>query len=125
VLHAAIVEQIRGAPPAVTRLTVGLLALLHNAAMTSIRSPLQAQIVQWLVQPGDTVRSGDVVAILEAMKMEHEVRAEAEGRITELLFAEGEMVNADEVLLISERITHIPRIRRHFPLPSNGIKCQD
>jgi acetyl-CoA carboxylase carboxyltransferase component len=90
-------------------LTVGLLALLHNAAMTSIRSPLQAQIVQWLVQPGDTVRSGDVVAILEAMKMEHEVRAEAEGRITELLFAEGEMVNADEVLLISERITHIAR----------------
>jgi acetyl-CoA carboxylase carboxyltransferase component len=77
--------------------------------MTPIRSPLQAQINQWLVQPGDTVRAGDVVAILEAMKMEHEVRAETDGRVTELLFAEGEMVNADEVLLISERITHIPR----------------
>nr|WP_295782730.1 carboxyl transferase domain-containing protein [Rhodoferax sp.] len=74
-----------------------------------MRSPLQAQIVQWLVQPGDTVHAGDVVAILEAMKMEHEVRAEAQGRVTELLFGEGEMVNADEMLLISERITHIPR----------------
>ena len=77
--------------------------------MIPLRSPLQAQIVQWLVKPGDTVHVGDVVAILEAMKMEHEVRAEAEGCVTELLFAEGELVNADEVLLISERIVHIPR----------------
>ena len=108
-MHAAIVEQIGGAFPAVTRLTRPPKGLLHNAAMTSIRSPLQAQIVQWLVQPGDTVRAGDVVAILEAMKMEHEVRAEAEGRVTELLFAEGEMVNADEVLLISELLGQVPR----------------
>ena len=108
-LHAAIVEQIGGTPAAVTRLTIPARALLHNAAMTPIRSPLQAQIVQWLVKPGDTVHVGDVVVVLEAMKMEHEVRAETQGRVTELLFAEGEMVNADEVLLISERITHIPR----------------
>ena len=108
-LHAAIVEQIGGTPAAVTRLTIPARALLHNVAMTPIRSPLQAQIVQWLVKPGDTVHVGDVVAILEAMKMEHEVRAETQGRVTELLFAKGEMVNADEVLLISERITPIPR----------------
>jgi acetyl-CoA carboxylase carboxyltransferase component len=75
--------------------------------MTHIRSPLQAQIVQWLVAPGDTVRAGDVVVILEAMKMEHEVRAEQTGRIRELLFAPGEMVDADEVLFISERISDI------------------
>jgi biotin carboxyl carrier protein len=45
--------------------------------MTELRSPLQAQIVQWFVAPGDTVRAGDVLVILEAMKMEHEVRATA------------------------------------------------
>ena len=42
--------------------------------MTEFRSPLQAQIVQWFVAPGDTVRTGDVLVILEAMKMEDEVR---------------------------------------------------
>ncbi len=94
---------------AVAGLTHFAKALLHNAAMTHTRSPLQAQIVQWLVKPGDTVRAGDVVVILEVMKMEHEVRAAIAGRITEILFAPGEMVDADEVLLISEQMSDISR----------------
>jgi pyruvate/2-oxoglutarate dehydrogenase complex dihydrolipoamide acyltransferase (E2) component len=73
--------------------------------MTEFRSPLQAQIVQWFVAPGDTVRTGDVLVILEAMKMEHEVRATDDGRVTELLFAAGDTVNEGELLLISERVT--------------------
>ena len=63
---------------------------------------MQAQIVQWLVAPGAPVRSGEVVVILEAMKMEHEVRAVVDGRITELLFAPGDMVHQGEVLCLSE-----------------------
>ena len=63
---------------------------------------MQAQIVQWLVAPGALVRSGEVVVILEAMKMEHEVRAVVDGRITELLFAPGDMVHQGEVLCLSE-----------------------
>ena len=76
--------------------------------MHSLHSPLQAQIVQWLIAPGATVRAGEVVVILEAMKMEHEVRVTADGRVAELLFTAGEMVNEGEVLLISERLTHVP-----------------
>jgi hypothetical protein len=72
--------------------------------MTEFRSPLQAQIVQWFVAPGDTVRTGDVLVILEAMKMEHEVRATDDGRVTELLFAAGDTVNEGDLLLNSERI---------------------
>ena len=109
VLHAAIVEQIGCSIPVVTRLTRPLKGVAHNAAMTHIRSPLQAQIVQWLVSPGDTVHVGDVVVILEAMKMENEVRAEEEGRVTELLFAAGEMVDAGETLLISEQTIDVLR----------------
>jgi acetyl-CoA carboxylase carboxyltransferase component len=77
--------------------------------MLHIRSPLQAQMVEWLVAPGDTVRAGDVVAILEAMKMEHEVRAPCDARIVELLFAAGDQVEENELLLISELLAHIPR----------------
>jgi len=51
------------------------------ADMIELRSPLQAQVVQWQVAPGDAVAEGDVVVILEAMKMEHEVRAAAAGRV--------------------------------------------
>ena len=60
--------------------------------MTELRSPLQAQIVQWLVAPGDSVRAGDVLVILEAMKMEHELRAPADARVTELLCLAGDAV---------------------------------
>ena len=66
-------------------------------------------MVEWLVAPGDTVRAGDVVAILEAMKMEHEVRATCDARIVELLFAAGDQVEENDSLLISELLAHIPR----------------
>ena len=74
-----------------------------------IRSPLQATIVQWLVQPGDTFQAGDVVAVLEAMKMEHEVRASASGRVTSHQFAVGDLVDENELLLIYELYAHIIR----------------
>jgi acetyl-CoA carboxylase carboxyltransferase component len=66
--------------------------------MTDLRSPLQAQIVQWLVQPGATVRAGEVVLVLEAMKMEHELRAPADATVRELLFAAGETVDEGALL---------------------------
>jgi acetyl-CoA carboxylase carboxyltransferase component len=72
--------------------------------MTQLRSPLQAQVVQWLVAPGDAVRAGDVVVILEAMKMEHEVRSPADGRVRERFFGEGETVQEHEVLLVLDAV---------------------
>src|SRR3990167_11382173 len=70
--------------------------------MTDLRSPLQAQLVQWKVSPGDTVRAGDVVVILEAMKMEHEVRAGASGQVRELFFAPGETVDKGALLMVTQ-----------------------
>ncbi len=88
--------------------------------MTKVFSPLQAQVVQWLAAPGDTVRTGDVVVILEAMKMEHEVRATADGRVKELLFAVGEAVNEGDLLLISELLAHIPKGLEAEKMPEMG-----
>ncbi|PZO11717.1 MAG: biotin carboxylase [Burkholderiales bacterium] len=81
--------------------------------MKNLRSPLQAQIVQWLVTPGDTVRQGDVLVVLEAMKMEHELRAGSDAQVLELLFEAGDMVQADELLL------------RVAPLPANQVASSD
>ncbi len=77
--------------------------------MTELRSPLQAQIVQWLVAPGDTVRDGDVLLILEAMKMEHELRATGDARVVELLALVGDAVSEGDVLLKMERLVAVPR----------------
>jgi acetyl-CoA carboxylase carboxyltransferase component len=67
--------------------------------MQKIHSPLQAQVVQWLAQAGDVVAAGDVLVILEAMKMEHEIRSPHTGRLAELYFHTGETVREGEVLL--------------------------
>jgi acetyl-CoA carboxylase carboxyltransferase component len=77
--------------------------------MPDILSPLQASVVQWLVQPGQTVAAGDVLVILEAMKMEHEVRAPAAGRVTHLCYAVGELVQEKDVLLNWELLAQVPR----------------
>ncbi len=69
--------------------------------MTELRSPLQAQVVQWLVGPGDAVQAGDILVVLEAMKMEHEVRASIAGQVQELFFGVGEAVNEGDVLLVA------------------------
>ena len=76
--------------------------MFHNPRMTELRSPLQAQIVQWLVRPGDNVRAGEVVLIVEAMKMEHELRAPAHGTVRELLFAPGETVDQGALLWFAD-----------------------
>ena len=55
-------------------------------------------MVQWLVHPGEPVAAGDVLVILEAMKMEHEIRASQDGRLAELFFRAGETVNEGDAL---------------------------
>lgn len=55
-------------------------------------------MVQWLVAPGAVVSAGDVLVVLEAMKMEHEIRATQAGRVGELYFQAGEAVAEGQVL---------------------------
>jgi acetyl-CoA carboxylase carboxyltransferase component len=74
--------------------------------MTEIRSPLQAQIVQWHVQSGASVRAGDLLVVVEAMKMEHELRAEHDGVLGELFYEDGALVAEGEVLATLKLVTH-------------------
>ena len=65
----------------------------------SVRAPLQAQIVEWRVAPGDRVHPGDLLVVLEAMKMEHEVRAAEAGVVLERFFEAGDSVDLSAELL--------------------------
>jgi acetyl-CoA carboxylase carboxyltransferase component len=76
----------------------------------AIHSPLQSTVVQWLVQPGAAFTRGDVVVVLEAMKMEHEIRAPSDGRVIALNFAVGDLVNEGELLLQTELSVSVFRL---------------
>ena len=89
--------------------------------MIEIRSPLQAQVVEWLVAPGDAVEPEDVLLVLEAMKMEHEIRAGVCGRVCELLFAPGESVNPSDVLLYLELLTPFAQPGAGGAAPQAGL----
>ena len=67
--------------------------------MSDIRSPLQSQIVQWHARAGDTVHAGDLLLVVEAMKMEHEIRAPVSGRVRACFFAPGETAAEGDILL--------------------------
>jgi acetyl-CoA carboxylase carboxyltransferase component len=89
--------------------------------MQNILSPLQAQVVQWLVQLGEPVAAGDVLVILEAMKMEHEIRAPHAGHLAEVYFQAGETVNEGDALASWTRLDSAPvhsDVAAHAPATS-------
>lgn len=58
----------------------------------AVKAPLPGVIISVNVNPGDTVRAGQVVAVLEAMKMENEIQAENDGTVTAVSVAKGDSV---------------------------------
>ncbi len=64
-----------------------------------LAAPMPATVISVLVRPGDTVRKGDTVVLLEAMKMELPIRAPADGTVTAVRCAPKELVQADAVLV--------------------------
>lgn len=66
---------------------------------TEVPAPLAGNIFKILVQPGDTVEEGQVVMILEAMKMETEVSAPQAGTVGAVQVKEGDSVSVGDTLL--------------------------
>lgn len=64
-----------------------------------ISAPLAGNIFKVNVRPGDAVKEGDVVIILEAMKMETEVRAASAGTVSAVKVGEGDSVSVGDVLI--------------------------
>ena len=62
-------------------------------------APIPGKIFKVHVKPGDAVKSGDLLMIIEAMKMENEVMAEFDGKISGIPVKEGDSVAAGDVLV--------------------------
>jgi propionyl-CoA carboxylase alpha chain len=59
-------------------------------------------VVRVAVAPGDRVEAGQVLVVLEAMKMEHAVAAGGPGTVAEVAVAEGDQVETGRVLVVVE-----------------------
>lgn len=64
----------------------------------NVTAPMPGNIFKVLAQPGQSVKEGETVVVLEAMKMENEIVAPADGTISAVHVKEGQSVEADDVL---------------------------
>ncbi len=65
---------------------------------TPVKAPMPGTILSVQAQNGQSVKEGDVLFILEAMKMENEIVAPVSGTVTQVLAAKGNSVATDEAL---------------------------
>ena len=69
----------------------------------SLNSGMPGKIVKVFVKPGDLVKEGDPLLVMEAMKMENEMRAAGEAKIKEVLVKPGSTVESGAVLITFEK----------------------
>jgi biotin carboxyl carrier protein len=88
--HVALVEVEAGAAPTRRKKT---------PAADAMMAPMPATVVKVLVQPGQAVREGEPVLVLEAMKMELPIRAPREGVVAAVRCTQGELVQPGVALV--------------------------
>ncbi len=64
-----------------------------------LAAPMNGTIVTLLVEAGNSVKKGDALLVMEAMKMEHTIRAPADGKVMEFYYAPGNLVEGGAELL--------------------------
>jgi biotin carboxyl carrier protein len=67
-----------------------------------LTSPMPGKVVRVLVKTGSDVEAGEGVLVVEAMKMQNEIKSPKKGKVSKILAAEGTTVNAGEALAIVE-----------------------
>lgn len=99
---AAPVAPVAAAPaPAASTAPSASAAVVGTAVSgTQITSPMPGTILKLNVAEGQAVKAGDVVLILEAMKMENEIVAPCDGTIKQLLVSKGSTVDTDQILAV-------------------------
>ena len=87
-------ESVKEAPKAVPKVTL--------EKGEAVLAPIPGEVISVRVKQGDIVEVGQVMLILDAMKIENEITAPIDGRIKDVLVQEGQTVNARGVMLVIE-----------------------
>lgn len=75
-------------------------AIAAGAGEHSIDAPMPGKIVKVLVEEGQSIKAGDVLLVLEAMKMQNEITADADGTVKAVNVEAGQNVKVKESLVI-------------------------
>ena len=100
------VEEIGGSSPAATPAAApaprpaAAPAPAVTGAGNAVTAPMPGKIIKIKVTRGQQVNAGDVVLILEAMKMEQEIKSSLGGTVTEIPVNEGDTVKKEQALII-------------------------
>merc|ERR1719284_2073551 len=68
---------------------------LVGGKKTGAISPMPGKVLELFVSNGESVNSGDLLCLLEAMKMRHEIRSSKDGVVQEIFYKEGDFVESD------------------------------
>lgn len=74
----------------------------HGEGLAEIKTAMPGKVVRVLVEPGTEVKKGDGVIVVEAMKMQNEMKSPKDGVVREIRSSEGSTVNAGDVLAVIE-----------------------
>lgn len=69
------------------------------SGLREIRAPMPGLVLSLLVEPGQLVNPGDGLVVLEAMKMENELRSEVEGTVKTIHVGQGDAVGKNDLLM--------------------------
>ena len=71
-----------------------------TVAGESVKAPMPGNILDVKVKVGDTVKQGDALVVLEAMKMENDIPAPHDGKVVQVCVQKGATVNAGDALVV-------------------------
>jgi biotin carboxyl carrier protein len=74
----------------------------EGGGLQRVTAPMPGKVVRVLVKPGDAVETRQGLVVVEAMKMENELRAAATGRVRDVFVKEGQSVDAGTALVVVE-----------------------
>jgi biotin carboxyl carrier protein len=75
---------------------------MDDSGPKKLTAPMPGKVVRLLVKAGAQVEAGDGVLVVEAMKMQNEIKSPKKGTIQKILVSEGAAVNAGDVLAVVE-----------------------
>ena len=78
------------------------LRLAQGSDQGLLKTSMPGRVVRLLVEEGQSVAKGDPIIVVEAMKMENEMKAPADGRIGKIHVSEGQAVEAGSALILVE-----------------------
>ena len=92
------IEEVKAAAPA--KAAAPKAAVAAGAGETAVNAPMPGKIVKLVAAEGAAVKAGDVLLILEAMKMQNEITAPAAGTVKAFNVAAGQNVKVGETLVV-------------------------